>query len=66
MKQRNDMNEQLKRQERKCDRASLKEKGEKIKYFNFIGSPLFLYEPHHSPLSTSFTSSEMLRREKNS
>lgn len=49
MRQRNDMNGQLKWQERKCDVASLKKKGEKIKYFNFTGSSLFLYEPHHFP-----------------
>lgn len=48
MKQRDNMNEQLKWQERKCYRASLKAKGKKIKYFNFIGFSLFLCD--HPPL----------------
>lgn len=45
MKQRNDMNEQLKWQERNCYKTSVKKKGKKIKYFTFIGFPLFLHEP---------------------
>jgi hypothetical protein len=48
MKERNDMNEPLKRQERKCPRASNKEKGKEIKHFNFIAFTLFLCDHPHS------------------